>query len=301
MAARRRVLDMEQAFLSDCAGTIAAPAPTATLATRRQAACHDPGPNFCACVNLIPIALVHTPTVYVRATVKTWLNPAYWRAVASSPTALAGLAADLAPLWAVMVWGWGAAPLVLLYWLENLIIGAMTLPRMMVCSVGKSGWPGLFSGAWTCTFFVVHYGLFCLVHGSMLMTFLAGAPGSWSSSITVWQEVLILMRGALDQGLHMDWVFGLLIGAHLLAFFDDFLLQGRWRETSAAEQMAEPYGRVISLHIGAFIIAGALTWLGDPMIGALGLVLAKAGWTLNANMKRRNVPQAASTAATVPA
>ena len=35
------------------------------------------------------------------------------------PVAIVILAVDLFPIWAVLTLGWGAAPLVFLYWLEN--------------------------------------------------------------------------------------------------------------------------------------------------------------------------------------
>ena len=39
------------------------------------------------------------------------------------PLSWVSLAVDLAPVWAVFVFGWTATPLVALYWLENIVIG----------------------------------------------------------------------------------------------------------------------------------------------------------------------------------
>src|SRR5690606_24260236 len=76
--------------------------------------------------------------------------------------ALAALvAANLLPLVGVLLWGWDVGALVVLYWSENLIIGAYTLIKMLVASpLG-----GLFSGL----FFLIHYGGFCAVHGAFVL------------------------------------------------------------------------------------------------------------------------------------
>jgi hypothetical protein len=94
---------------------------------------------------------------------------AYWGAVLRNPVALTGLAVDLLPIWAVLAWGWGAIPLVLLYWLENVVIGVFTIPRVVMASVGKSGWIGVIGGLWAGALFSLHYGLFCFGHGGILL------------------------------------------------------------------------------------------------------------------------------------
>lgn len=226
---------------------------------------------------------------------RSWFRVSYWSAVLKSPAAMIGLAADLAPLWAVAFWGWGAAPLVLLYWLENVILGATTLLKMPVAAVGRSGPRGAFSVIFTCGFFTIHYGMFCFVHGGMLLTFLAGAPSSWPAGTLIASLVSNEILGALSLGQHMDWVFALMIAAHLLAFFDEFLRKEGWRRTTPDELMVEPYLRVIGLHIGVFFIGAVLMAIGDPQIGAMLLVIAKAAFSLW--IRRQPAPSQAAPAA----
>ena len=52
------------------------------------------------------------------------------------PIVASGLAVDLAPVFMVLVAGWGAAELVLLYWLENVIIGVFALGRILLSGFG---------------------------------------------------------------------------------------------------------------------------------------------------------------------
>lgn len=77
----------------------------------------------------------------------------------------------------VLFWQWGAPALVLLYWLENLVIGVSTIGRITVSSIGNTGPIALLGAVITCAFFTLHYGLFCLAHGGLLLEFFgAGIP-----------------------------------------------------------------------------------------------------------------------------
>ena len=61
----------------------------------------------------------------------------------------------------------------MLYWMENLVIGVMTPPRMVFILLAKYGLVGLLSGLFLSAFFTLHYGMFCFVHGGFITTFLA--------------------------------------------------------------------------------------------------------------------------------
>ena len=59
-----------------------------------------------------------------------FLDPSLIARTYRDPLAWLSLATDLVPIAAILVFGWGATPLVALYWLENLIIGAYTVLRL---------------------------------------------------------------------------------------------------------------------------------------------------------------------------
>ena len=61
---------------------------------------------------------------------KSFLGPDLIARTYRDPIAVAVLLVDLLPILAVLVFGWGATPLVALYWLENLVIGMFTVLRM---------------------------------------------------------------------------------------------------------------------------------------------------------------------------
>ena len=47
--------------------------------------------------------------------------------------------ANLVPLFGVVFLGWDAAAIVLLYWVENLIVGLLNILRMILVKVESSG------------------------------------------------------------------------------------------------------------------------------------------------------------------
>ncbi len=198
------------------------------------------------------------------------------------PIAQAGLIIDLIPIYAVLALGWGAAPLVLLYWLENLVIGAVTLARLLAAGAGKGvlGFGGaLFLGA----FFTFHYGMFCFVHGQFLAAF-AGLEG----------EGLLpppnLIAAAMGAAPAMPAFVSLIAAWQAFVFVYDYLGRGEFLGADPNREMMGPYGRVIVLHIGIFAGAAAMAALGEPMIGVLSLILLRAVWgVFLATLRRRRL------------
>src|SRR5690554_584945 len=76
--------------------------------------------------------------------------------------------ANLAPAVGVLFFGWDAHYLLLLYWLENLVVGGWTLLRML----HAGGLRVLPQSA----FFSFHYSFFCAGHGIFILT-LTDLPG----------------------------------------------------------------------------------------------------------------------------
>ncbi len=218
---------------------------------------------------------------------KKLLDPGYWGRALRNPKVLAGLAVDLVPIYAVVVWGWGAAPLVMLYWIENLIAGVMTLPRIFISSC-TFGVFGVLLGLFLSVFFVLHYGLFCAGHGTFLMVFAGISGGGVDMERLIPMDIPGMVRSALDMGEHMIWVVGLLAAWQFLLLVWDFGVRGEWRETNPMAEMFAPYSRIVVLHIALFAGAGALFLLGQPMWGVLGLILLRAVWGVMQNEKGKS-------------
>ena len=198
------------------------------------------------------------------------------------PIACLILAVDLFPIWAVLVLGWGAAPLVFLYWLENLIIGAAALARMIAASV-RDGPVGLIGMAFLGPFFIVHYGMFCFVHGVFVSTFASISTGGTAGFPSPMQ----LVDQALASGASMQTFVLAIIALQSLLFVQDFIFKGEYRRTSIDREMIAPYGRIVVLHIGIFAGAFAMIAIGEPLWGILALIFLRTAWGVFMTRRRR--------------
>ena len=213
---------------------------------------------------------------------QNYFNPNTLARVYRDPMAWVVLAVDLFPIIAVLTMGWGAAALVFLYWLENLIIGLVALARMIAASVSES-LSGLIAMAFIGPFFIVHYGMFCFVHGVFVSVFAnlssGGEPG-FPTPISLVQE-------ALASGANMPAFVFAIIAVQVVLFVQDYILRGEYLTSSVDKEMMAPYGRIVVLHIGLFAGAFALVALGEPMIGILALIFLRALWGVFLTVHRR--------------
>ncbi len=221
-----------------------------------------------------PIGL---PGLGIRAgqRVKKLLNPGSWARALTQPLVLVGLAVDLFPIYGVVMWGWTAVPLVMLYWMENIIAGVLTIPRIFISGASYGG-VGLLAGIALSAFFVFHYGLFCAVHGTFLMGFVSMSGGAFAGNPPIMMDIPAMFMFGLQSGLHVDYFVYAIIAFQVLVFFREFVSKGEWRESNPMAEMFAPYGRIVVLHLAIFGGAFALFLLGQPMAGVLALILFRA-------------------------
>jgi hypothetical protein len=95
---------------------------------------------------------------------------------ASSSVSIAVLIGfNLLPLFGVLFWGWNVETLLVLYWIENGIVGLYNVPKILLASgtgtgtgievAGPPAGTGSAARLGLVMFFLVHYGIFWLVHG----------------------------------------------------------------------------------------------------------------------------------------
>ena len=92
-----------------------------------------------------------------------------WYRVSSSVGALVALVlANLVPLAGVLWFGWSIWTILTIYWVENGIVGFYNVLKMAAVSgIGKLG---------VIPFFILHYGMFWLVHGIFILTLPSFVP-----------------------------------------------------------------------------------------------------------------------------
>ena len=202
---------------------------------------------------------------------------------AGSPSALALIAANLLPLYGVLAMGWDVFPLLLLFWLENVVVGVLNAARMLcVDPRDTAGWA---RKLFLVLFFCVHYGMFTAVHGIFVFSLFGGAGfgeirGLWTVDAAA--------RAVHELGLGLAVLA--LAASHLFSFFWNYLGRGEFRRASVNALMAQPYGRVVVLHVAILGGGFAAQALGSPVWALLLLIVLKVGLDLRAHLKEHRTP-----------
>jgi len=195
----------------------------------------------------------------------------FWK----KPPLLVVLAINLIPVAGVLWFGWSALALLLLYWIENVFVGVFNTLKLRAYERHVSGVLELFRLS---NFFVLHYGMFTLVHG--IFAVLIGtvfAPEGASEAVGL---------GRAGGGFE-PWSFLIAvasIGALQLADFLRWRADKGWQQGSANRQMFAPYGRIVVMHItiiGGAAVLGA-TGMPASYIALLAVLktFIEAGWSL---------------------
>ncbi len=210
----------------------------------------------------------------------------------STTSGWALVAANLVPLAGVAFWGWKVADVVLLYWLENVVIGLMNAlriacadPQHLVSS--RYGGTGLKPGELPIAklaligFFFVHYGAFCAVHGTVLAEIfpVRGPDGARLGIGAVLAEML--REPAVLASVLM------LLGSHLVSFRVNYIGREEYRHADVARLMLQPYRRILVVHLfilfGGFVLAA---W-SVPTAGIAVFIAIKTAIDFNMHLRER--------------
>jgi hypothetical protein len=191
------------------------------------------------------------------------------------------LAANAIPVFGVLFFGWAAMPLMVFYWIENVLIGAFNLPKILIAGFTKPvpmNWVSLFLAP----FFVFHYGLFCFVHGVFIfaMFSFADAIAGRSEPSAEAMDVVARATQMLQDDADLRWSVIALVVVLAFRFFVLWLGRAEWRNADPMTQMFEPYGRILVMHFTIFVCTIPVIALGQPMIGVLVLALFKTALEL---------------------
>jgi hypothetical protein len=215
---------------------------------------------------------------------------AWWQ----RPTALALVVANLVPVWGVLVAGWHILPVMLLFWMENLVVGAYTILKMLIARGGGAGpleLPDVFrtlGNLALCGFFTVHYGMFCLVHG-IFVVFMFGAKDVGRTSGS---EFSALPGLALDLAWRHGLVLALiaLVVSHGVSFYLHYLKPRAYQDAVAGKLMMEPYKRVVILHVVILFGGFFAMSTGSGAVPLLLLIGLKTAVDLAAHRREHAMP-----------
>ena len=194
-----------------------------------------------------------------------------------SPSTIALIIANLVPLTGAAFFGWNLGHVMVLYWAESAVIGIFNVCKIVV--IGR--WFALLAGP----FFVGHFGAFMAVHFLFIYgIFIQGVQDNSGGDLAEVAQ----MFGDLWPALMI------LFASHAFSFYNNFLGRKEHRGRSVQNQMSEPYGRIVFMHI-VLIFGGGLTLvLGEPAPVLLIVIAIKICFDVKAHLKERTRMKQAS-------
>jgi hypothetical protein len=213
-------------------------------------------------------------------------------------SAWALVAANVLPLIGVLLLDWNTFEIVALYWVENVIIGAINVLKMVTCNPnpdevdwsaltgtesrrGVGDLPHQGAKVFLVPFFMLHYGIFCLVHGVFVFTMFG--PESFGFGAFDVGRDFTAIRG--DR--YLVLAVAALAGSHLYSFFRNYLGRGEYRRTVVIVQMFQPYARVVVLHVAILFGAFVVVFLGSNIGVLVILIIGKTVLDLTLHLRER--------------
>jgi hypothetical protein len=179
---------------------------------------------------------------------------------------------NLVPVYGVFEWGWSTFDLIFLYWIENVIIGVVTVGRMLLRGrvYPNEGVLLLF----LVPFFMVHYGGFTWGHGVFVVALfgkdIVPQPG---------MDLIANVVPTLEQQRLWGAVLALL-ALNLANWLRDIQSRGMGAD-NPGDLMTAPYRRIVVLHVVILLSGFAITAANEPLVGLLALILVKTASDLN--------------------
>ena len=190
----------------------------------------------------------------------------------------------------VFWFGWDAGIIVFLYWVENVVIGLLNIPKILACrktlpAVSYRATGGdedyQFDEAdrrepiggliFLSVFFSFHYGLFCVGHYVFLKSTYKTLP-----------EMVNILPALLCPVLFWS-LLGLTL-SHIISMGVNFYGKGEYKNRTSNKQMFMPYSRIVLLHIVIIFSGLVAVATGQGMATLLLLVLLKIGFDLAAHL-----------------
>lgn len=197
---------------------------------------------------------------------------------------------NLIPLVGVLALGWSLMLILALYWVENGIIGAINIVKILLAQ-GQGG-PSVYmqingrpinsaSRAGTAGFFCLHYGIFWAVHGIFVFTFIplmTGMVDTSSGSANPFEALP-------DLSLVVFGTLGLAV-SHGVSFWTNYIGGREYLALSPATVAMQPYGRLVVLHVTIIIGAFVSIFLGTPLGSLLVLIVLKTALDLGLHLRQ---------------
>ena len=209
---------------------------------------------------------------------------------------LALILANIVPLVGVTFFNWDAIAIMLLYWVENLVIGFYNILKIAIVRVRL---PRLhFVKLFAIPFFCLHFGAFCGGHGLFLLSiFKFESGGQFLAPEQAWPGFLVFLQMLISAATDFwqnrspgmeELIIGLFI-SHGISFVQNYLMGKEYNTLTISELMNMPYKRIVILQV-AIIFGGMLSMRFDSPIAMLYvLVLFKICVDIYLHMKEHRL------------
>jgi len=214
---------------------------------------------------------------------------------------------NLVPLAGVIWWDWDLMAILALYWVENGIVGAINVLKILRAEGSSLGGMQMRLNGRPISslarrpiagFFLIHYGGFWVGHGLFVLLFLPAMSGLATGGILNPDGTISTPLGS-PFGPGPDWgvvafgAVGLAI-SHGTSFWLNYLGRQEYRSASPAQLMLAPYGRLVILHLTIILGAMVSIWIGSPVGSLLLLVILKTALDIFFHLREHRRAMAAS-------
>jgi len=173
------------------------------------------------------------------------------------------------PIYGVFQWGWKSFDLIFLYWLENLIIGAIMILRMIIRPYSHAVEFAL--PVFLVPFFTFHYGMFCFVHGTFIVSLFGEGLQPELAGMDVPEIIFPLIESR-----YLFWPLMGLLAYQVLDWVRDVSERGLGSD-GIKQLTVAPYRRIMVLHITIIASGFALVAMNEPLVGLMLLIAFKTG------------------------
>lgn len=194
------------------------------------------------------------------------------------------LLVNLLPVFGVLFFGWSVFDVMVLFWLENVVIGLFNILRMGTRMLLMREWAGLL----LIPFFAFHYGAFCAGHG--LFVFAMFGESAKLAAIQPDMSPLGVFRmvtALIGNQPGFLWATIGLVASHGTSFVVNFLGRGEYRTINAGDLLYAPYARIVVLHVTIILGAMAVASLGQPIYALVILIAIKTAIDAAAHLRER--------------
>jgi len=187
---------------------------------------------------------------------------------------------NLIPIIGVLFFQWNVFFLMVLYWAENVIVGFMNVVKMVTKKflqkedAGRSDIP----------FFMVHYGMFTLVHG--VLVFILFGMRSQTGNFQITKS----LQWIWEQPGFWVAIAGLFL-YHFVSFLVHFIHAEEFKYKTMDSLFWAPYQRVVILHVAVLLSAFFINKTGEMIWSLVILIVLKIFVDLVLHFYSHQIPE----------